>query len=199
MFWELVERLEREIGVIKKAPTITIVCVVLGFVAASFFYSERIAALIEHNDTLKEKVTWAEQKAQWATQAGPNAGQLQGSFIHLARRMAEAEIRPVKGSRVVARSLIPAGSSVFGVFVLVKEEITGATGMDIGTDSSLDTWGKNVPLTRNTMSRIQDFQASNQITFFEAVDVVVTAVGGEFTDGALQIAVFYDTAIPNAG
>jgi len=87
--------------------------------------------------------------------------------------------------------LIPDGAVLVGLTTRVSTAITGATGYDIGDGSDADRWGANIGFALNTASDNRDWTATTIQCFTAAQEVTLTAVGGNFTDGAVQIVAHY--------
>jgi hypothetical protein len=97
----------------------------------------------------------------------------------------------LSGASVTATGIIPAGSIPVGIGTKVETAITGATGYDVGDGSDVDRWGANIAVALDTISDNQDWTAQGITNFNSAGDVVLTAVGGSFTAGAVRVTVHY--------
>jgi len=86
---------------------------------------------------------------------------------------------------------IPDGAVLVGLTTRVSTAITGATGYDIGDGSDADRWGANVAIALNTSSDNRDWTAGTVECFTAAQEVTLTAVGGNFTNGAVVIVAHY--------
>ena len=100
------------------------------------------------------------------------------------------------GASVTATDLIPAGADVRGITTNVVTTITGATGINTGDGIDVDRWGANTALTAGTKTDIKDYTAAGNGQFATANDVVITAVGPNFTAGAIRVSVHYLELIP---
>jgi hypothetical protein len=87
--------------------------------------------------------------------------------------------------------LIPDGAVLVGLTTRVSTAITGATGYDIGDGSDADRWGANVAIALNTSSDNRDWTAGTIECFTAAQEVTLTAVGSNFTGGAVVIVAHY--------
>jgi hypothetical protein len=86
---------------------------------------------------------------------------------------------------------IPDGAVLVGLTTKVSTAITGATGYDIGDGSDADRWGANVAIALNTSSDNRDWTAGTIECFTAAQEVTLTAVGSNFTGGAVVIVAHY--------
>jgi hypothetical protein len=86
---------------------------------------------------------------------------------------------------------IPDGAVLVGLTTRVSTAITGATGYDIGDGSDADRWGANVAIALNTSSDNTNWTAGTIECFTAAQEVTLTAVGSNFTGGAVVIVAHY--------
>jgi hypothetical protein len=86
---------------------------------------------------------------------------------------------------------IPDGAVLVGLTTRVSTAITGATGYDIGDGSDADRWGANINIALNTASDNRDWTATTIQCFTAAQEVTLTAVGPNFTGGAVVIVAHY--------
>jgi hypothetical protein len=86
---------------------------------------------------------------------------------------------------------IPDGAVLVGLTTRVSTAITGATGYDIGDGSDADRWGANIGFALNTASDNRDWTAGTIECFTAAQEVTLTAVGSNFTGGAVVIVAHY--------
>jgi len=95
------------------------------------------------------------------------------------------------GASVTASALIPADSMITGVIVSFSG-MTGPTSIDIGESSrNTQEWGKGIATAGLTLTKIGHFQEKHPRYTDIAVDVVITAIGGNFSAGAATIKGFY--------
>ncbi|KKL64684.1 hypothetical protein LCGC14_2162550 [marine sediment metagenome] len=104
---------------------------------------------------------------------------------------ATTEVTGMSGATVTASTLIPAGSLVVGVSLLVTTNITGANTFDVGDGVDVDRWGAAIALASSTTTDIADFTILNPVNYAAATDVVLTANGPDFTAGAVRLTVHY--------
>lgn len=78
-----------------------------------------------------------------------------------------------------------------GLTTRVSTAITGATGYDIGDGTDADRWGANIGVALNTSSDNTNWTATTIQCFTAAQEVTLTAVGSNFTAGAVQIVAHY--------
>jgi|688.fasta_scaffold54230_3 hypothetical protein len=88
-------------------------------------------------------------------------------------------------------SFIPDGAVLVGLTTRVSTAITGATGYDIGDGSDADRWGANIGIALNTSSDNRNWTAGTIECFTAAQEVTLTAVGSNFTGGAVVIVAHY--------
>jgi hypothetical protein len=88
---------------------------------------------------------------------------------------------------------IPAKALVFAVTIRVTTAITGATSIDIGDGSDIDRWGAGISVEQSTTTSNVDFTADPHDWFLAASNVVLTANGGNFTAGVVEVTVHYMT------
>jgi hypothetical protein len=87
--------------------------------------------------------------------------------------------------------LIPDGAVLVGLTTRVSTAITGATGYDIGDGTDADRWGANIGFALNTSSDNTNWTAGTIECFTAAQEVTLTAVGSNFTGGAVVIVAHY--------
>lgn len=100
----------------------------------------------------------------------------------------------LSGATTAATSLIPEDSIVHGCTVIVTTLITGATSWDLGDGSDADKWGDNEALTVGTRTGPSEWTSTAHPLFYAtAVSPLFTAVGADFTAGAVRICCSYTT------
>lgn len=82
---------------------------------------------------------------------------------------------------------IPNGSVVFCVTARVRDAISGATSFNCGTSSEPTKFGSAIGITAGTVN----FGAIAPTAFYSETAVRLTAVGGNFSAGAVQIGIHY--------
>jgi hypothetical protein len=115
-------------------------------------------------------------------------------YHRLAIKTARATLASVSGATVTATNLIPDGAVVVGVTTKVTVTISGGTttGFQVGTGADPDRWGEAVALTAGTSLDNTNWTAGTIEAFTAATNVVVTAVGGNFTGtGTIYLSVQY--------
>jgi hypothetical protein len=115
-------------------------------------------------------------------------------YHRLAVATARATLASVNGATVTATGLIPDGAVVVGVTTKVTVTISGGTttGFQVGTGGDPDRWGEAVALTAGTSLDNTNWTAGTIEAFTAATDVIVTAVGGNFTGtGTIYLSVQY--------
>lgn len=107
------------------------------------------------------------------------------------------ELTGLSGATAAATNLIPAGALVLGVTHRVTTLITGATSWDSGDGTTADAFGNNVAVSANTTAdSLVDGTFTAPKSYAAATDVVLTAVGSNFTAGAVRISVHYIDLTP---
>lgn len=100
----------------------------------------------------------------------------------------------LSGASATATNVIPQGVLVIGVKAEVTVEVTGDgsfTGFDVGDELVQQMWGENVSPALSTVTDIGNFAATTVPTYTQSTDVVLTAIGGNFTAGSVQLTVYY--------
>jgi hypothetical protein len=114
------------------------------------------------------------------------------SYQRLAIRTKAVTLSALSGASVATTTgFIPDGAVLVGLTTRVSTAITGATGYDIGDGSDADRWGANVAIALNTSSDNTNWTAGTIECFTAAQEVTLTAVGGNFTGGAVVIVAHY--------
>jgi hypothetical protein len=114
-------------------------------------------------------------------------------YHRMAVATARATATAMSGASVTLTGLIPAGAVVVGVTAKVTTAVTGATGVDIGTAADTDRFGANRPVALGTTTDNRDWTAGTIECFPSATNIVLTAVGSNFTGGAMYVSVQYLT------
>lgn len=107
---------------------------------------------------------------------------------------ATTTLASLSGPTETAVNLIPQGVLVIGVKAEVTVDVTGDgsfTGFDVGDELVQQMWGENVSPTLSTVTDIWNFAATTVPTYTQSTDVVLTAIGGNFTAGSVQLTVYY--------
>jgi hypothetical protein len=115
-------------------------------------------------------------------------------YHRIAIKTARATLASVSGATVTATALIPDGAVIMGVTTKVTVTISGGTttGFQVGTVADPDRWGEAVALTAGTSLDNTNWTAGTIEAFTAATDVIVTAVGGNFTGtGTIYLSVQY--------
>jgi hypothetical protein len=104
-----------------------------------------------------------------------------------------ADVATSAGSSVTAAGVIPAGSFVIAITVLVTSTVGGPASFDVGDGIDVDRWGASISGGSFTTTDITDFTSGAVTTFQVASDVVLTSTGVDFTSGNVRITVHYMT------
>jgi len=107
-------------------------------------------------------------------------------------------ISSLSGATGTASSLIPAGAWVVSVTAENKSTIAGSlASYKVGDGTDTDRWGGTIPLTNGNLYKLSSGVNIASIPLYtSANNVVVTAEGGTFSSGTIEITVYYlsDTA-----
>lgn len=95
------------------------------------------------------------------------------------------------GATITVASIIPAGAVVVGVTCKVTTAITGATSFDLGTVADPDRFGAGIGVAAGTTSDNRNWTAGTIECFPTTTSLLITANGGNFTDGAVYVSVQY--------
>jgi hypothetical protein len=114
-----------------------------------------------------------------------------GGSVGAGIASAEALLSGLSGASATAAALIPAGAIPVGISTKVETEITGATGYDVGDGSDVDRWGAAIGVAVDSSSGNEDWTDQTIANLPTAGDVVLTAVGGSFTAGAVRVRAEY--------
>jgi hypothetical protein len=114
------------------------------------------------------------------------------NYQRLAIKTKAVTLATSSGASVATTTgLIPDGAVLVGLTTRVSTAITGATGYDIGDGTDADRWGANIGIALNTSSDNRDWTAGTIECFTAAQEVTLTAVGPNFTGGAVVIVAHY--------
>ncbi len=111
------------------------------------------------------------------------------------------ELTALSGASVTTSGLVPAGARLLWVVARVTTLITGATSFDVGDGSSagVDKYGDNIAVAAGTTVDHINAKADPMSWSAAAQEVTLTAVGPNFTAGAVRIVAFYeDTTAPTS-
>jgi hypothetical protein len=98
----------------------------------------------------------------------------------------------LSGSSVTAGVQIPAGAQVLACASRVKTTITGATSFEVGYTGSPSAFGSSLALTAGSTN--QGMISPNP--FYTAQNLIITAIGSNFTAGAVRLSLIYMTFSP---
>jgi len=101
------------------------------------------------------------------------------------------------GTSLSTGILIPAGVLVIGVTARVRETLTGTlSAWRIGTPGAVDRFGSGLGLPAGSWAR---GMLGAPMTYYSAAPLVLTAEGGSFAEGRVELAVhFLETRLPAA-
>lgn len=112
-------------------------------------------------------------------------------YHRVAIATANATATAMTGATITLTNLIPKGAVVVGVTCKVTTLITGATSFDIGTAADPDRFGAGIAVALGTTSDNTNWTAGTIECFTAATSIILTAVGGNFTAGAVYVSVQY--------
>ncbi len=104
-------------------------------------------------------------------------------------------IASMSGASQTLPNVIPAGATLLGLVGRVITAITGATGFDVGDGADVDRWGANIAIALDTTFDISDWTDGAITAFPSGNDVVLTALGSDFTAGSVRVTAYFFTAI----
>lgn len=96
------------------------------------------------------------------------------------------------GASMTITPAIPAGCIVLGVTTKVTTLMTGGagfTGYSVGDGTDVDRWGANLNPALNEQSDLSDCTITTVPIYAAATNIVITAVGNDFTAGAIRVSV----------
>ena len=99
------------------------------------------------------------------------------------------------GATSVTAEVIPSHAIVLGVTARVVQPITGSglTGFSLGVAGAVDRYGSGLGVALNAWAKGVTGQA---VTYYADTPLVLTAEGGDFAQGAVQIALHLTELIP---
>lgn len=102
-------------------------------------------------------------------------------------RVLEEELTGLSGADVDSTINIPNGAIVFNVSMLVTTTITGATSFSVGVSGNTGQFGSglSLPAASNNLGVI------GPTAFYSDTPIKLTSAGGNFTAGAVRIAIHY--------
>jgi len=111
---------------------------------------------------------------------------------------ATTEKTGLAGATVTWANAIPAGTTVFGVTARVTTLITGATSIDIGDGTDVDIFIDGMAVALDTTADLANCNDGTLLptTYKANTDIVLTAIGGNFTAGAIRLTVYYLNLVP---
>jgi len=107
------------------------------------------------------------------------------------KRVSE-ELTAMSGAAVTTTAVMPEGSVLLGVSLIVIEEVTGATSFDVGDGSTVDKFGTGVDVALDTIHKgavVPEVLSSD-------TTVTLTSIGGNFTGGSVRVSLHYIDLVP---
>ena len=130
--------------------------------------------------------------ANGGLQSGTGAGEIDIASVNnsiMGFRTVETLLSATPGATATAVGLIPSGSFIFGVTARVNTTVTGASSFNIGDGQDQNAWGTNVLAASGTTTSSNNFSITAPAFYQLTTPVVLTANGGNFTAGAVRLAV----------
>lgn len=93
-------------------------------------------------------------------------------------------------------AVIPAGVLVLAVLVRVIVAVTGPTDFDVGDGTDADKWGAAIPIALSTVTDATDYTVATPTYYTAATNVVLTANGGNFATGTVEVVAMYINILP---
>ena len=114
----------------------------------------------------------------------------EGRQFFLQQIKPNVKLIELSGASVTIPSMI-IPSVVWGCFTYVNTAITGATGFHIGTPADTDAWANNAPVTVKSRTNFGHYTDLTVRISPTNQDVVITAVGPNFSGGILEVTHYY--------
>jgi hypothetical protein len=156
--------------------------------AGGFYWASNDLFLVRDaaNTLAQRNATNAQEFRLYGTHTGTT------NYQRLAIKTKAVTLSALSGASVATTTgFIPDGAVLVGLTTRVSTAITGATGYDIGDGTDADRWGTNIGIALNTSSDNRDWTAGTIECFTTAQEVTLTAVGSNFTGGAVVIVAHY--------
>jgi len=132
------------------------------------------------------------------TYTGAASSAFTATFTKLSTVVVQQNSASLSGSTSTLTNLIPAGATVTNLNTLVQTAITGSgvTGYTIGDGTTANKFGTVTSTAVGTSSTY----SGGTTNYGSATSIVLTATGGSFTGGVVQVTMTYtlSTAIPLA-
>lgn len=108
---------------------------------------------------------------------------------------ATASTAALSGATGTLTDLIPAGSLLLGVTTRVTTLITsgdGSTAFTLGDGTTADLFGTALPFTLGATTTMADMKSTFSPKIYQsATSIVLTATGGTFSAGVLEVVIYY--------
>lgn len=131
---------------------------------------------------IQDVSTWAVFDGSWIVDrvaSGPGGAVTFGRVIELDHTLSLA-------TSSTTTAIIPDKAVVLGVTARVSSEITGATGWSLGVAGSTDRYGAGYGTVQNSFAHGVSGQP---LAYYGGTELIITAEGGDFTAGAIRLAV----------
>lgn len=97
------------------------------------------------------------------------------------------------GASATTSGLVPAKTRLKGISARIDTAVTGPTSLQFGDGTDVDRFGTGIALALGTVVQMSDATADPGGWTASALEVTVTAVGGNFTAGSITIVAYYET------
>lgn len=102
----------------------------------------------------------------------------------------------LSGASKALSGLIPAGCMLKGITTRVITAVTGATSVDTGDGTTVDQFGHHTAVALGTTTDYADHKSGFVPTLYKtAGDVVLTAVGSNFTGGNVRVTAHFEKIV----
>lgn len=120
---------------------------------------------------------------------------LGASGASLMTGLAEGLVMLSAGGSVTSDVFIPSGAMVIGATARVSQAVTGTlSAWQLGTAGAPDRFGSGIGLGKNSWAR---GMLSQPMTYWNSEPLILTAMGGDFAAGEVQLAVHWlDLGLP---
>lgn len=188
---EVLAYLKKEWAVVRNAPLAMAAFAALGFLGATWFYSERFTVLGERIQVKADLIEWYEKRFDIPKEIAEKVKDSDLRRDVITRRV------ELSGREVIVRDILPTKTYIIGVFIEVVKEIHGAKSFSLGYVHGVersDVFGRNLPVAAGTTTGFGDGSSTSPWVNSALRDVFVAADdGGTFTDGAIDLKVVYET------
>lgn len=137
-----------------------------------------------------ENLTLAYNGSAWAASGSSGVSGNNGSVLEL--KLVEEELTGLSGASATTSAAFPNQCIILGVASRTTTTITGATSYDVGDGSTVDRFGGSLNIAAGSTNQGNIGPAGN----YASTTVTLTANGGNFTGGAVRVALAYIELTP---